>query len=105
MKQAISKEEFNELPVLNRLFLALWMERKGYGARKEITYGELLELGFALSNDFKYETSPERAFFNNLLEYETFHTGFDGSEPIEALSYEVNKKLRQRIVRYGAAQI
>jgi len=100
MKQFTSQTEFDSLPLLNQLFLAIWKKEKGYTPDKALSFGQLIELSFALTNDFKYETPPERSTFNNSLQYEEIFLGWDGNEPIDILWYEINQKLKRRIIQY-----
>ncbi len=100
MKLKTSESEFNELPVLNQLFLAEWKLRKGYTPSKECDFGQLVELALALTNDLRFETPSEHTTFNNSLQYDEILIAWEGGEPISILFFELNKKLRRRINQY-----
>ena len=105
MKLATNNYDFDSLPLLNRLFLALWKFRKGYGSSKEFTFGQVAELSFAVTNDLKFDTPSERTTFNNSLQYDEFMLSWDGVQPIDILFYELNKKLKRRILSYMVSQV
>jgi hypothetical protein len=100
MKLKTSKIEFDSLPVLNRLFIALWKSKKGYTSDKELSFGELVELSLALTNHLEYDSPALRTTFNNALHYEEIQVAWDGKQPIDILFYELNQKLKRRIVQY-----
>lgn len=104
MRQNISRDEFDELPPLNRLFLALWKQKKQQNQTKELSFGELVELSFALTPDLRFDTPSERTTFNNSLQYDEILIAWDGREPIETLWYEVNQKLKRRIFQFLITQ-
>ena len=108
MKLSTTPQEFDQLPIYNRLFLAMWKLKKGYAPVKECTFAEVLELAFALTNDLHYDATvrdgpDEAAMFNNVLDYQEFLLAFDGDDPLGILWYKLNEKLRRRINQYIVA--
>lgn len=99
MKLHLTKSEWEQLPILNQLFLALWKKQKGYSQTKELSFGELVELSFALTHDLHYDSPSERTTFNNSLDYDEIRIAWDGVEPIDTLNYELQQKLKRRITQ------
>jgi hypothetical protein len=99
MKLHISASEYDELPQLTKVFWSLWFEEKGYAPTKEIHLEQMIELAFALTPDLHFDDSDGRTF-NNILTYDELMIAFDGSQLTDAAWYEVNKKIRQRILLF-----
>lgn len=104
MKQKILRSDFDSQPVYNQLFLAWWREEKGYIDTAEWSFGEVVELALALTQDLHFEDSDGRVF-NNLLNYNEIHIGWDGEDPLDVLWYELNQKLKRRIMQYAATKV
>ena len=102
MKLSTTSFEFDQLPIYNRLFLAMWKLKKGYPPTKEFSFGEVIELSLALTNDLSHEDSDGRTF-NNILKYDEVILGWEGQEPLDITFYELNQKLRRRLTQYSKA--
>jgi len=103
MKLSTTNNEFDSLPLLNKLFFALWKKKKGYKMTKELSFGELIELSFVVTNDLRFDTPLERGTYNNSLQYNEITLSWDGVEPIDILFFELNQKLNRRILSYLVA--
>lgn len=108
MKQITNKNDFDTYPLLNRLFFVLWLQKKGYEVKKEISFSQWLELGLALG--VRYDSTirsgdDQTAYFNNVLDLGEFLVAFDGPEPIDTISYKINESLRKRILHYLSKEV
>lgn len=106
MKQLTSDKDFDSYPLLNRLFYALWLQKKGYVVKKEISFSQWKEIADDLGL-IRKSTSIERMrsddqglFFDYVLDLGEFVLAWDGEDPIDILSYRVNERLKRRINQF-----
>jgi hypothetical protein len=87
----------NDTPQNVRLFIEVWQRKKGYTISPVLSYGHLVELQMAVSNNLHYEESDPR-FFNNILINNESVIGWEGQEPIDIVAYEVIQNIKRLIV-------
>lgn len=104
MRKNTTAEEYDDLPYVNKLFWTWYKEEMGLAEGKECSFQDIFELALSLTNDLHFDTSIDTTgryslSFNNVLNYDELLFAWEGKDPLGTLWFELNIKLRERIIK------